>query len=180
VRGTAHSALAAALLLGSSACLPSRPQPTPSAAPTAASEWPRTYAQAATDAREARLPAADRALTDFATRFPGSPEAAEVPYWRAVMKLDPNNPVASHDALLLLDGYLADTSFKAHRIEATTLRRLQSALEARTAALAMQPVAPVVRPEDKAREEELQRLRDDLAKANAELTRIKRRLTRPK
>ena len=34
--------------------------------------------------------------------------------------------------------------------------------------------------EDKAKDEELQRLRDDLAKANAELTRIKLRLTRPK
>jgi hypothetical protein len=178
VRGTAS--IAAVLLLGGSACLPSRPQPTPIPAPTAASEWPRTYAQVTMDAREARLPAADRALADFAVRFPGSSEATEVPYWRAVIKLDPNNPVSSHEALLLLDAYLADTSFRAHRTEAIALRRLQAALEARTAALAAQPIVPTVRPEDKARDEELQRLRDDLAKANAELARIKRRLTRPK
>ena len=180
MRRMANAAMAAALLFGGSACVPSRSQPEPTPAPTAATEWPRTYALATTDAREGRLPAADRALTDFATRFPGSPEASEVSYWRAVIKLDPGNPVASHEALLLLDGYLADTAFRAHRMEAATLRRLQSALEIRTAALAAQPVAPVVRPEDKARDEEMQRLRDDLAKANAELTRIKRRLTRPK
>jgi hypothetical protein len=180
VRGTARIALAAALLFGVSACIPSHTQPTLTAAPTAASEWLRTYSQATTDAREGRLPAADRALTDFATRFPGSSEAVEVPYWRAVIKLDPSHPAASHEGLLLLDAYLADTAFRAHRTEATTLRRLQAALEQRTAALAAQPAAPAPRPDDKAREEELQRLRDELAKANAELTRIKRRLTRPK
>ena len=150
MRRTARTALAAALLLGGSACLPSRSQPEPTPAPTAATEWLRTYSQATTNAREGRLPTADRALTDFAGRFPASTEAAEVPYWRAVIKLDPSNPVASHEALVLLDAYLADTTFKAHRTEAATLRRLQSALETRTAALAAQPVAPAPRPEDKA------------------------------
>jgi len=180
VRGTARNTVAAALILGGAACVPSRNQPVATPAPTAASEWPRTFAQATTDARESRLPAADRALTDFAARFPASSEASEVPYWRAVLKLDPANPAASHEALLILDAYLADTTPRQHRTEATTLRRLQSALETRTAALAAVPPVPVVRPEDKAKDEELQRLRDDLAKANAELTRIKRRLTRPK
>jgi hypothetical protein len=181
VRRAARTALTAALLVGGSACIPSsQPAPEPTPVPTAASEWPRTYSQATTNAREGRLPAADRALTDFAARFPGSPEAVEVPYWRAVLKLDPGNPTASHEALQLLDAYLADTSFRAHRTEATTFRRLQAALEQRTAALAAQVAAPPPHADDKARDEENQRLRDDLAKANAELTRIKRRLTRPR
>jgi len=179
VRRMTNSALGAAMLLAGAACQ-SSPSPAPTPEPTAATEWPRTYVQATTDAREGRLPAADRALVAFVTRFPGSAEATEVPYWRAVIKLDPANPASSHEALVLLDAYLADTTFRVHRLEATTLRRLQAALEARTAALAVQAATPVVRPEDKARDEENQRLRDELAKANAELTRIKRRLTRPK
>ena len=180
MRGTARKTIAAALVLGGAACIPSRSQPTAAPAPTAASEWPRAFGQAAADARESRLPAADRVLTDFAARFPGSPEASEVPYWRALLKLDPANPAASHEALLILDAYLADTTPRQHRTEAATLRRLQSALEARTAALAAIPPAPVVKPEDRAKDDEIQRLRDDLAKANAELARIKRRLARPK
>ena len=180
MRRPAGIALGAALLAGGSACHPSHSQLTPAPVATAATEWPRTYAQAAIDAREARVPSADRALVAFAARFPGSAEAAEVPYWRAVIKLDPGNPASSHEALQLLEAYLADTSFRAHRLEATTLRNLEAALEQRTTALAAQPAAPAVRPEDRARDEEIARLRDELAKANAELTRIKRRLTRPK
>jgi hypothetical protein len=180
VRGTARNALAAALILGGAACIPSRNQPIDTPAPTAASEWPRTFAQATTDAHASRLPAADRVLTDFAARFPGSLEASEIPYWRAVLKLDPANPAASHEALLILDAYLADTTSRQHRTEATTLRRLESALETRTAALAAIPPPPVVKPEDRAKDDEIQRLRDELAKANAELARIKRRLARPK
>jgi hypothetical protein len=37
-----------------------------------------------------------------------------------------------------------------------------------------------VRQDDKAREEELQKLRDDLAAANAELARVRRRVARPR
>ena len=180
MRRTASTAFGVALLFGGSACKPSSSQLTPSPVPTAATEWPRTQAQATIDAREGRALAADRGLVAFAARFPNSAEAVDVPYWRAVIKLDPGNPTSSHEALQLLDAYLADTSFRAHRLEATTLRRLQNALEQRTAALAAQPAAPAQRPEDKARDEEITRLRDELAKANAELTRIKRRLTRPK
>jgi hypothetical protein len=174
------TAAGAALLLAGWACQPSGSQLAPAPVATAATEWPRIYAQAAIDAREARLPSADRALVAFAARFPSSADAAEVPYWRAVIKLDPAIPASGHEALLLLDASLADTSFRAHRLEATTLRNLEAALEQRTAALAAQPATPAVRPEDRARDEELAHLRDELAKANAELTRIKRRLTRQK
>ncbi len=173
------SVLAALVLAGGSACH-SSPASAPAPVATAASEWPQTHAQAAVDAREGRSLAADRALIAFANRFPGSAEATEVPYWRAVIRLDPGNQTSSHEALLLLDAYLADTSLRTHRLEATTFRRLLAALEARNAALAAIPATPTVRPEDKARDDEIARLRDELAKANAELTRIKRRLTRPK
>jgi hypothetical protein len=133
------------------------------------------------EAHDSHSASAERALADFVQRFPNSPEAAEVPYWRAVLKLDPANPSAVKEATVLLDSYLAAAPTGIHRVEATALRRLISALEARTAALAAtQPAVVVPRPEDKAQQEEIARLRDDLAKANAELTRIRRRLAQPK
>jgi cob(I)alamin adenosyltransferase len=133
-----------------------------------------------TEARESRLANADKVLTDFATRFPNSPEAAEVPYWRAVYKLDPTNAATTREALALLDGYLANTPNGLHRMEATTLRRIAGALDTRTAALSAQMATPLPKTDERVHEEELARLRDELAKANAELTRIKSRLARPK
>jgi hypothetical protein len=172
--------VAALGLIGAVGCIPQQPSPSTVPVPTAASEWPAAYTQALGAARESRAAAADKALVDFARRFPGSPEAAEVPYWRAVYKLDPTNAASTREALALLDSYLADAPSGLHRTEATTMRRLATALDERSAALAAATVAPTVpKPEDRAHEEELTRLRDELAKANAELSRIKRRLARP-
>jgi hypothetical protein len=162
------------------ACLPVRRTTPPEPVPSAASEWPTAHAAALIEARDARLGLADRLLTDFAQRFPDSPEAAEVPYWRAVYKTDPANPAALKEAATLLDGYLSSGPSGLHRMEAAALRRLITALDARTAALAAQAAVPVARPEDKAQQEEIARLRDELARANAELTRIRRRLARPR
>ena len=173
--------VALVVLLAGSGCLPVRRSAAEVApSPTAATEWPAVHAQAMTDARESRHPVAEKALTDFATRFPGSPEAAEVPYWRALLKLDPANPAALREAISLLESYLATTPSGAHRTEATTFRGLGLALEQRNAALAAIPPAGAPRPEDKAREEDIQKLRDELAKANAELDRIRRRVSRPR
>jgi hypothetical protein len=134
-----------------------------------------------TDARESRLSAAESALVAFAHRHPTSPEALEVPYWRALLRLDPSNPVATRESLAMLESYLANAPAGQHRMEADAIKRLASTLEARNAALAAIPPATVVRPEEKvAQEAELQRLRDELAKANAELARIRRRLARPR
>ena len=167
-------------ILAGSGCLPARPVPAAGVqSPTAAMEWPAARAQAMAEARASRLPSADKALTDFAQRFPGSREAAEVTYWRALLRMDPNNSTALRESLTLLESYLANTPSGMHRTEATTLRRLGVALEERNAALAAIPPAVVPRPDDKTREEELQRLRDELAAANAELERVRRRVARP-
>ena len=173
-------AFALAALIVGSGCLPTRNTPTEDPTPTATSEWPAVYARAAADANEARIAAADRALLEFAQRFPGTAEASEVPYWRAVLKLDPGNAASLHESMMLLDSYLASVPAGTHRVEAGAIRRLGLALEQRNAAIAAIPPAPTVKPEDKARDEELQRLRDELAKANAELERIRRRLARPR
>jgi hypothetical protein len=173
-------AVVLAVFLVGSGCAPARQQPVQPAPASAESTWPAVYTQAMMDAHEARSAAADRSLADFAQRFPGSPEAAEVPYWRALLKIDPSNPVVMRESLAMLDAYLANTPTGVHRLEAATIRRLGVTLEARNAALAAIPPVPAVRPEDKAQEEEVLRLRDELAKANAELARIRRRLARPR
>ena len=180
MRAPRSATLALAVLLAGSGCLPMRQSPPEAAAPTAASEWPTVHARAMTDASEFHISAADRTLADFAQRYPGSPEAAEVPYWRAVIKLDPNNATSLRESITSFESYLANAPAGTHRLEAGTFRRLALALEQRNAAIAAMPTVAVVRPEDKAREEELQRLRDELSQANAELARIKRRLTRPR
>jgi len=173
-------AVALAVFLVGSGCAPARQLPIQPAPASAESTWPAVYTQAMLDARESRLAAADRALTEFAQRFPAAPEAAEVPYWRALLKLDPSNPTLMRESLAMLEAYLANTPSGVHRLEAATIRRLGVTLEGRNAALAAIPPVPADRPEDKAQGEEVLRLRDELTKANAELARIRRRLARPR
>ena len=180
MRRPAPLALTLVVLLVGSGCLPSRQKAAEPPAPTAASEWPALYARVMTDATESRTAAADRALSEFAQRYPGSPEAGEVTYWRALLKLDPNNAAAVRESMTMLDSYLAGSPAGTHRLEAGVIRRLGLAIEQRNAAIAAIPAAPTVRPEDKARDEELQRLRDELTAANAELARIRRRVARPR
>jgi hypothetical protein len=180
VRAPRPVSLALVVLLAASGCLPMRQASPAEVVPTAASEWPTVHARAMTDASESRIGAADHALADFAQRYPGSPEAAEVPYWRAVIKLDPNNATSLRESITSFESYLASAPAGMHRVEAGTFRRLALALEQRNATIAAMPTVAVVRPEDKAREEELQHLRDELSQANAELARIRRRLTRPR
>jgi len=142
-----------------------------------------TIAQASQEANAGRYAVADKLLADYIARFPGTSEAADALYWRALYKLDPANPSASaRDATQLLDGYIA-SSIGTHRTEAQSLRRVSVAMEMRAAAAANQSTvakAEPPKPDDKAKDEELQRVKDELAKANAELERIKRRLTQPK
>jgi hypothetical protein len=176
-----RSRLAALLLFSAMGCLPRQPAAAATKAPTAASEWASVSALAQEEARDSRPAVADRLLTDFAQRFPDTPESAEVPYWRAVFKLDPSNAASNHEAIALLDSYLANAPNGPHRTEALAMRRTASALETRSAALAAAQLAtPTPKFDEKAHEEELARLRDELGKANAELARIKRRLARPK
>ena len=179
MRALRRASVLAVLLLGSG-CATTQPPAAQARAATAESDWPAVYTKAMTDARESRLSEADRALAEFAQRYPGSPEAIEVPYWRALIKLDPSNPTALRESLATLDTYLANAPAGLHRMEAASMRRLGVTLEARNAALAAVPPASVVPPEDKLHEEELVRLRDELTKANAELARIRRRLARPR
>ncbi|MES2178787.1 MAG: hypothetical protein V4550_13080 [Gemmatimonadota bacterium] len=172
--------LSLALLCSSlSACRGAQTHFTESA-PSPQAEFVTMLTQASDEAIAGRHAAADRLLADYTTRFPASADAVEAMYWRALYKVDPANQSASpREAIVLLDGYLM-SSTAAHRSEAVTLKRLAAALDAR---VAPQPAGPVrvdpAPPGDKAKDDEIARLKDELAKANAELERIKRRLAQP-
>lgn len=147
------------------------------------SEGTATILQAAQEIGAGRYGVADRILFDYAARYPASPEATDMMYWRALYKLDPANPnAAPREAIALLDSYVV-AGAGTHKVEAQTLRRLATTMEARAVAapgLAGPAKTDAPKPEDKAKDEELQRVKDELAKANAELERIKRRLAQPK
>ena len=163
-------------------------------------ELSRTVARASQEVLASHYAAADSMLSDFTNHHPVSPEGAEAAYWRAVYLLDPDSPIASpRDAERIFFTYLASPWDLEHRATATTLRRVAQSLDRSTvaAATAVQsapptttaapsvqtPTAPSPAAQaaaDRARDEELQRLRDELAKANAELERIRRRLAQPK
>jgi hypothetical protein len=146
-------------------------------------EGTTTIAQAATEASAGRYGVADKLLSDYSTRYPATAEAADATYWRALFKLDPANPNASpRDAAQLLDTYIA-TNLGTHKAEAQALRRVAGAIEARAIAATNSITAPKMelpKPEDLAKDEELRRVKEELAKATAELERIKRRLAQPK
>ena len=110
-------------------------------------------------------------------------------YWKAVAHLDAANTNGSTDsAVHFLNLYLGNGTVQKHRVEALTFRQLarDAQLLARVqAALSQQKTDTVrIRTAAPSRDEELvkevQRLKDELAKANAELERIKKRLAQPK
>jgi len=158
------------------------------------SAWAATFAdaRAAFGARE--FARADRTLAAFAARFPNSSAAAEAAYWRALVHLEPANRAADRaTAAAALDAYRSTDPPRPHMLEAGVLRammaqmdslRLELVLE-RTAAAAAAGAATVARsalvPRDslRVRDEELARVRAEAAAAQAELDRVRRRLTTP-
>jgi hypothetical protein len=125
---------------------------------------------------------------------------AEALYWNAISHLDAANKQGSLDsALTYLDSYLVSGRKQTHRREALVLQqlarqsqqlsRVQAALQhsrAEPRADSTAAVAPPARTDTDTRRrdeetvKEIQRLKDELAKANEELERIRKRLAAPK
>lgn len=164
--------------------------------------WVSTLAYAQQNVSAGRYDVADSALATFARRYPASEDAVETTYWRGLFRMDPSNPHASlPSAMAALDGYLADPRPRAHVAEATVVRRAAGQLDAMShlAANAMvqakdaQATASNAKAQaadaraDAARAEqqptstadEIDHLKKELAKANAELERIRKRLQPP-
>ena len=168
-----------------------------------ASAWQTALPLARAYASDGRFDAADNVLADFAAKFPGTQNAVETFYWRAVFKMDPTNQHASMAmASSALDGYLANNGPREHVAEATVMRRIAGqivelnrlAASATTQAKDATSVAANAKAQaadanaraadakldnPASSEAEVKRLREELAKANAELDRIRKRLTVP-
>jgi len=159
-----------------------------------------TYAQQ--NATVGRYDVADSVLVEFARQYPGSEDAVETTYWRALFRMDPSNQHASiTNAMAGLDGYLADPRPRKHVAEAKVMRRVAGQLDAMnhlaanamtqakdaqaTASNAKAQAADARADAAKAAEQpmnsadEIKHLKDELAKANAELERIRKRLQPP-
>lgn len=156
--------------------------------PPAPQAWARASAIAASQVGAGSYAAADRVLSDFAAQYSGTPQATFAIVRRALYKADPANQTATaRDATLLLDSLLTTSLDSAARADARATRRITTALE-RAAALnagsgnsSASNSDSASRPdESKSRDDEVQRLRNELAKANAELERIKKRVAQPK
>ena len=122
-----------------------------------------------------------------------SPEAvADSLYWSALRNLDPTSKNGTLDAgIANLDAYLASAAKLKHAAEATVLRslarnaqqlaRVEATLQQRVAAAdGKQKGEPDSKTRDDEMVKEIQHLKDELAKANDELERIKKRLATPK
>ena len=121
---------------------------------------------------------ADRILAEFGLSAKGTAEAQEIPFWRALYMVDPSNKNASvAEGLRAIDIYLANPSAKWYRPQALVVKRTAMALQS----LRTQQQAKVVGRDTVyvTREDEIAALKDQLAKANAELDRIKKRLANP-
>ena len=124
---------------------------------------------------------ADRILSDYALKNKGTEDGMEIAFFRALYMVDPNNKNASmSEGVRALDIYLNTSHAKRYRTEALVLRRTaQSVLALRSNAL----LTTRTNKSDTvyvSREAEIAELKDQLAKANAELDRIKKRLANPK
>jgi hypothetical protein len=150
--------------------------------------WAGALALAQTRAAAGRFASADTVLATYASLNPGTREALETVYWRALFRMDPSNPSGSLvGASSALDSYLSDPRPREHVSEATSIRRLIAQVEAvnRVAvslgqsrdARGPEPVKPNEVPPNAVAE--IRKLKDDLAKANAELERIRKRLAQP-
>ena len=165
-----------ALLLSSCAFLPQAVTREPSA-PLA---WVIAKAEAATAVQAGRYAVADRLLYHFTEQYSGTAEAADASYWRAIYRMDPANLTASaRGASTLLDSTLALPLDSAQRSNAMTLRRITAAME-RAAALNATLPSSSADSNAKSQDDELLRLKSELAKATAELERIKKRVAQPK
>jgi len=151
-------------------------------------DWDNTLAQAETAAADHRYADADRLLADFAARYPGTQGAVESAYWRGVIAMEPANRDGSPQiAAALFETYSRAGGKLPHQLEAGILHdiavRLQatgpSAVVVATPTTGSSTATPSGAADLKAKDTEIQRLKDELAKANDELERIKRRLTAP-
>ena len=151
------------------------------------SAWTVTLDSAQRLAADSQFASADTLLATFGQSSQGSFGAQEAVFWRGVFLLEPANKSGSmHDAATAFDSYLANPGQLPHRPEAIVLRRTAHLIDSLTQSRSMDSVPAmnlVVSDSSRssAREQEMAKtvklLQDSLNKTNAELDRIKKRLS---
>jgi hypothetical protein len=135
-----------------------------------------------------RFDDASHLLASYARRNPADPLSVESWYWQALNNLDPANSAGSIDtALVQLEEYLGAPTSLRHLDEAAALRSLaRDASELGRVKTLLRQAQAEVRASDQNGDghddaaREIQRLRDELSAANAELERIRKRLANPR
>ena len=170
-------ALAALVIMGACSSPRRGAEPEPVPAPPTVSPWPATLVATRAAADAGQLARADSILAEFSSAHPGTPEASESEYWRALLTLHPASRATPREAAAALDGYLANGSSATHFIEASALRRMLSTIDSLRTVATLATAAEEAR--ERQHEEEMQKLREELDKTKDELERIKRRLAAP-
>jgi hypothetical protein len=164
-------------------------------------QWDPTLERARSLALSGNVGKADSLLAQFASAYPGTPQARESYYWRSVLQLQATNPTMGPAATAgMLSTYVSDQGAE-HPVEARILRdavlRVDS-LSRTTAALSgkvqvsngevananarasdAKSDAKAATADTKDQDAEIRRLRDELSKSKEELDRIKKRLAEP-
>lgn len=162
-----------------------------------AREWNATLAEARVAADSGRYAVAEHRLSQYALQHPGSDGARESLYWRALFRMGmTGDSIAPRLALATLEQYLASPGIE-RRTEATVLLTVAKdrAALARDAAAKEREIAEVRAALGRAQErpvasggtpdqpapdrglaQEVERLKSELARANSELERIRKRL----
>jgi hypothetical protein len=151
----------------------------PASAPAPVSPFDATVSAASKRVDDGDYQGADRILADYALKTKGTADAAEISFFRALYMVDPKNKTSSMDAgIRALNIYLNTNGARKYRTEAEILKRTAQTVQS----LRTVSTGPKVIGRDTVfvtREDEIASLRDQLAKANAELERIKKRLANP-
>jgi hypothetical protein len=154
---------------------PVPPAPSPEPAPVVVSPWPGVLASArrAVDAR--RYTEADRILGEFAVQHAQTAEGAEADFWRALFRADPANTESTvREQLAAFDSYLTGGPSLPRYTEAQVLRRMVEAMDSTRALIVAVRAAADAR--ERAKNDEVKRLSDELEKTVTEMERIRRRL----
>ncbi|HLA14149.1 MAG TPA: hypothetical protein VJZ25_03920 [Gemmatimonadaceae bacterium] len=158
-------------------------------------DWARTRAETRRNVEAGNYHAADKLLAEFARVHPDTRQARETAFWRGAYLVDPANTLGSlAGGIAALDGYLASEPEGWYRTEAELLRRTALAAQGLAAGASRNWIDTVVivtparesPAPRRSRDEEIAELRSqlarsktELAQAQAELDRIKKRLANP-
>ncbi|MGI9140229.1 MAG: hypothetical protein ACR2GJ_03865 [Gemmatimonadaceae bacterium] len=182
------------VIAGALSACSSIPRATP-VHPTPA-DWGALLTRTDSLASAGRHAAADSMLLAFESAHAGSRAAAEVPFWRALYKLDPRNTSSAQaEGRALMDSYAASSSSGWYRAHANVLTHLARKVDVAeqgpgdttivagdtsSAGLAARDrVIRNQRAEIARLNPEIARLSAEIARLSAELERIKRRLATP-